>query len=102
MRWLDIQSLFVSMESICIKLGNLGGCLAFFASLSDNFVFSPVKHLLAHMSYIGNVLDMLYAHTTIFKDSPQPVGHGKCAQIANVNVAVNSGTARIHTNTASL
>src|SRR5947199_9514617 len=90
------------MECFGIELRDLQRGLALFASLGQYFILAAIHHLLAHMTHIGNIFDVQYLKATILEVAAYPVGHGKCAQVADVDVAVNSRAARIHLDSARL
>ncbi len=48
------------------------------------------------MANIGNIFNVQDLETTIRKGSAEPVGHDKSAQVANMNITVDRGAARIH------
>src|SRR5437763_2914644 len=84
------------MECFGIELSDLQGCLALFASLGQYFILAAIHRLLAHMTHIGDIFDVQYLKATILEVAAYPVGHSKCAQVADVNEAVDSRAARIH------
>src|SRR5215468_6951358 len=54
------------------------------------------------MAHIGNIFNMQHLKATVLESAAQPVGHGECTQVANMNVAVNGGSTRIHLDLARL
>src|SRR6266566_2308463 len=84
------------MECFGIELRDLQRGLALFASLGQYFILAAIHHLLAHMTDIGDIFDVQYLKATILEVAAYPVGHGKCAQVADVNEAVDGRAARIH------
>src|ERR1051326_2360908 len=87
---------FIIMECLGVKLRDLQRGLALLAGLGQHFILAAINHLLAHMTHIGDIFDVQYLEATIFEIAAYPVGHGKGAQVANVNVPVDGGTTRIH------
>src|SRR5438874_11697788 len=79
------------MECLGVELRDLQRGLALFASLSQYFILAAINRLLAHMTDIGDIFDVQYLKATILEVAAYPVGHGKGAQVANVDVPVDGG-----------
>src|SRR5436305_7329741 len=90
------------MECLGIELRDLQRGLALFASLGQYFILAAIDRLLAHVTDIGDIFDVQHLKATILEVAPYPVGHGKGAQVADVDIAVDSGATRIHLDFASL
>src|SRR5690348_7924543 len=92
----DIKCSLILVKCVGVELRDLQRRFALFTRLSDHFVLSTIYHLLPHMPHIGNIFDMQYLNATILKSTAYPVSQRERAQIADVNIAVDGGTARVH------
>src|SRR5437016_2680868 len=48
------------------------------------------------MADIGNIFDVQNLKTAIGEGAAEPVGHGKGTQVADMNITIDRGAARIH------
>src|SRR2546423_14478155 len=84
------------MECLGVELRDLQRGLALFARLGQYFILATLDRLLAHTTDIGDIFDVQYLKATILEVAAHPVGHGKGAQVANVDVPGEDGVTRIH------
>src|SRR6266699_666675 len=73
MRREDIEPGLVLVECFGIELSDLQRCFTFFTRLSEHLVL-----------------------TAIYKGTSQPIGHGECAQIADMNITIDGRATGIH------
>ena len=71
----DSELLFVFEKAVGVELGNLGRRLSFLDGGGDDLVLAAFEHLLAHVSDIGDVLDVDDVHPLGGEYASDPVGH---------------------------
>ena len=96
LRGQNVKLGFIGVEGLGIELRDLQRRFPLFSRLRHQFILPAVQHLLSHMTNIGNIFDVQNLKASIFESTADPVGHRKRAQVANMDEAVHSGTARVH------
>src|SRR6266700_295020 len=96
MRREDIEPGLVLVECFGIELSDLQRCFTFFTRLSEHLVLTAIYHFLPHVTDVGNIFNMQHLEAAIFKGTSQPIGHGECAQIADMNITIDGRATGIH------
>ncbi len=71
----DVQPLLIAVEGLGVELGYLLGGFALGQSGGNDLVLTALQHLLAHVAYIGYVLDGDNPQSLALEGPANPVGH---------------------------
>ena len=71
----DVQAGFVPVEPAGVNVGNLLDRFAFGQSGHDHLIAAGLGQFLAHVTNVGDVLDVGYLHAAVNQRAAHPVGH---------------------------
>ena len=96
----DVERRLVRVEGRLVRRRDLRGSLRFETGLHEHPVLAAIEPLIAQVADVGDVLDVEDLDAVVQERPSDQVGQEVRAQVADVGVAVDRRTARVHADPA--